>query len=191
MYKLCKSEQSAKRQRQLEQQLLTMMNTMHYDEITVSNFCEQAEIPRKAFYRYFSSKDGALHALLDHTLLAQDTFAASRNTGSSYLAYQELVSFYRFWYTQKPLLDALQRSDICGILVTRTVEYALHNTDHLSRLPIHGYLESIQYGTTFGVCGIMSIMLSWHHGGYQQTPEQMAEISLKLLSNPLVSSQPT
>ena len=76
MYKLCKTEQSAKRQRELEQVLLRMMNSTLYEDITVINFCENAGIPRKAFYRYFSSKDGALHALLDHTLLELESFPA-------------------------------------------------------------------------------------------------------------------
>ena len=69
MYKLCKTEQSAQRQRQLEEGLLAAMKTKRYEEITISDLCEQMDIPRKSFYRYFSSKDGALHALIDHTLL--------------------------------------------------------------------------------------------------------------------------
>ena len=69
MYKLCKTEQSAQRQRQLEEGLLAAMKTKRYEEITISDLCEQMDIPRKSFYRYFSSKDGALHALNDHTLL--------------------------------------------------------------------------------------------------------------------------
>ena len=69
MYKLCVSEQSAQRQRELEAGLLELMQTRSYEDITVSDLCDHLEIPRKAFYRYFSGKDGALHALLDHTLL--------------------------------------------------------------------------------------------------------------------------
>ena len=63
MYKLCRTEQSAQRQRQLEQGLLLAMKTKRYEEITISDLCDQMGIPRKSFYRYFSSKDGALHAL--------------------------------------------------------------------------------------------------------------------------------
>ena len=69
MYKLCKTEQSAQRQRELEQGLLKMMLQCRYEDISVSDLCDQLEIPRKSFYRYFSSKDGALYALLDHTMM--------------------------------------------------------------------------------------------------------------------------
>ena len=62
MYKMCKTEQSAQRQHLLEQGLLKAMLTHHYDEISVSDLCQSIGIPRKSFYRYFSGKDGALHA---------------------------------------------------------------------------------------------------------------------------------
>ena len=55
MYKLCKTEQSANRQRSLEQGLLQAMQIKHFDEISVSDLCAQLDVPRKAFYRYFDS----------------------------------------------------------------------------------------------------------------------------------------
>ena len=51
MYKLCKTEQSAQRQRSLEEGLLTAMKTKRYEEITISDLCSQMGIPRKSFYR--------------------------------------------------------------------------------------------------------------------------------------------
>ena len=78
MYKLCKTEQSAARQRQLEQGLLQVMSTSRYEDINVSGLCQKMGIPRKSFYRYFSSKDGALHALIDHTLMEYGIFDEKR-----------------------------------------------------------------------------------------------------------------
>ena len=36
MYKLCKTEQSAKRQREIEEQFLTLIEAKSYEEVTVS-----------------------------------------------------------------------------------------------------------------------------------------------------------
>ena len=58
MYKFCKTEQSFQRQRELEQGLLAMMEHHRFEEISVSDLCDRLNIPRKSFYRYFSSKDG-------------------------------------------------------------------------------------------------------------------------------------
>ena len=185
MYKLCKTESSAMRQRELERQLLSMMTVLRYEEITVSDFCAQAQIPRKAFYRYFSSKDGALHALIDHTLLEIGNIPASSNSLSSQIYQRELVRFFRFWQSQKQLLDALERSGISGILVTRCIDYALAEYGANRRFRSNGELEMWEYATTFGVCGLMSMILNWHHNGYPLPPQQMAEIAVNLLTKPL------
>ena len=57
MYKRCIAEQSARRQRELEQGLLEIMATRRYEDITIMELCSWLDIPRKAFYRYFSSKE--------------------------------------------------------------------------------------------------------------------------------------
>lgn len=191
VYKLCKTEQSARRQRELEQVLLRMMNTMLYEEISIIDFCELAGIPRKAFYRYFSSKDGALHALLDHTLLELESFPVQHESKTVGSLQQELITFFRFWQTQKPLLDALQRSGISGILVTRSIEYAMSGNGIAQRFPLQENMGSRQFGTIFGVSGFMSMVLSWHRTGYQLRPEQMAEIGANLLTKPLMQTQGT
>ena len=121
MYKLCKTEQSANRQRQLEQGLLQAMLTRHYDEISVSDLCAQLQIPRKAFYRYFDGKEGALHALLDHTLMAYESFPMVYSEGEKRTLLRELEQFFLFWIQQKPLLDALQRSGLSGELIVRSI----------------------------------------------------------------------
>lgn len=189
MYKMCKSEQSANRQRELEQQLLNMMKTVRFDEISVSDLCIQADIPRKSFYRYFSGKDGALHALVDHTLMELESFPASVKPGNSNIYKNELIRFFHFWRAQKTFLDALDFSGLSGVLVTRAVDYALSNSGVTRRFPKNPNTSTWEYSTTFGVCGLMSMVLNWHHSGYQIQAEQLAEISFTLLTEPLIQPQ--
>ena len=107
MYKLCKTEQSAQRQRQLEEGLLTAMRTKRYEEITISDLCDQMGIPRKSFYRYFSGKDGALHALIDHTLLDFEQYSGILVGSSPTNIHKELRRFFEFWQQHRQLLEAL------------------------------------------------------------------------------------
>ena len=53
MYKICQTEQSNRRQRELEQGLLQLMLRRNYEDISVSDLCDHLQIPRKSFYRYF------------------------------------------------------------------------------------------------------------------------------------------
>ena len=55
MYKLCKTEESCKRQALIEEVTLDLMHKKPFDEIKVSEICQYADIPRKAFYRYFDT----------------------------------------------------------------------------------------------------------------------------------------
>jgi len=185
MYKLCKTEQSAQRQRELERGLLAAMSIHQYEEISVSDLCDQMGIPIKSFYCYFSSKDGALHALIDHTLLEFESFPTVLKPGEKRTYQKDLERFFLFWMSQKPLLDALERSGISGVLVTRSIDHALSDAGAPRRFQPQDERIAREHATTFGVCGLMSVILNWHHSGYKLRPEQMAEIAVQLLTKPL------
>ena len=109
MYKLCKTEQSAMRQRQLEQGLQQAMLAQQYEDISISDLCDRLGIPRKSFYRYFSSKDGALAALLDHTLMEFEQSASHRDKPNAGTAIGDLERYFIFRHERRDFLDALDK----------------------------------------------------------------------------------
>lgn len=185
MYKLCKTEQSANRQHALEAGLLAAMGAHHYDEISVSDLCDQLNVPRKSFYRYFSSKDGALQALLDHTLMEYETYPLTTAPGEARTVHKELERFFRFWVHHKPLLDALQRSNLSGLLIERAISYTLTGVFMPRRFLPQDAREVQEQVTAFAICGLMSMVLNWHHNGYLQSPSHMANLAVRLVSQPL------
>ncbi|MBQ8579981.1 MAG: TetR/AcrR family transcriptional regulator [Oscillospiraceae bacterium] len=184
MYKLCKSEQSARRQRQLEEGLLRVMNVTSFEDITISDLCQQLGIPRKSFYRYFSSKDGALHALIDHTLMEYEQFNAARPADSRSLN-RDLETYFLFWLEKKPFLDALAKNGINGMLFERSLRYVSTETVLPSRL-LDGEAQRMrQHVISFTICGLMTMMLQWYADGYKETPAEMAAIAARLITMPL------
>ena len=185
MYKLCKTEQSAQRQRSLEEGLLTAMKTKRYEEITISDLCSQMEIPRK----YFSSKDGALYALIDHTLLdfEQQTGILTGNTLGN--VSRDLQHFFAFWQARKQLLDALERSGLSGVLVQRAISQA-QNEYVPTRSPAKPEIRAMQYhAVTFAICGLMSMVTRWHRSGYSESVTEMAQIATALMTKPLIGEK--
>lgn len=178
MYKLCKTEESAARQRELEHGLLNAMSVLSYEQISVSDLCQQIGIPRKAFYRYFSGKEGALHALIDHTLLEFESVAFERGTGAHYL-----VSFFTFWQGKQELLDALERSALSDVLIQRAVNHAL-SAPAVGRCSPNTWEKADS--RLFLVGGLMSVMLRWHRDGYPVPAKQMGAAATRLLSKPLI-----
>lgn len=186
MYKLCKTEQSANRQRRLEEGLLEAMCSCQYEEISISELCQRMGIPRKSFYRYFSGKDGALHALIDHTLMRYDSRDIFYSTQVHLAARQELENYFRFWREQKPLLDALARSKLSGVLLERTIQYALTEAGFRKSTSLMGALGAREYTVVFAISGLMTMVVQWHHCGYNVPVEQLAAMAAQVLTKPLV-----
>ena len=187
MYKICQTESSTKRQRELEKGLLQMLQTRRYEEITVSDLCAHMQIPRKTFYRYFSNKDGAFYALLDH-MLADFFEKPVPGKGARGTAIGDLDAFFSFWYENRDFLDALQRSGVSGILVERANTFALRE----GYLPKQFKAVSSRVqglALTFAVCGLMSMVLRWHHEGFHLTPEEMTKLAVDLITKPLIGRQ--
>lgn len=185
MYKQCLTEQSARRQRELEQGLLNAMLKNHYDEISVSDLCESMGIPRKAFYRYFSGKDGALHSLIDHAIMDFDVYSSVNGIPKMRDAQMYMEKVFAYWVQNKQLLDALANSNLSGELIQR----AIHYSQELDVLP--DFLTSMDqqlrnYGTLFSVCGLMTMIVQWHSDGFQPELTQMAQLAIRLISEPLL-----
>lgn len=184
MYKICRSEQAAKRQRELEQGLLQMMLKHNYEDISVSDICDHMQIPRKSFYRYFSSKDGALYALIDHTLAAFFEMPTAQNKTRG-TALGDLDLYFVYWYENRTLLDALCRSSLSGILVERANNFALQEGHLPQRFKkLHPDIRGL--AMAFSVCGLMSMILHWHRGGFQITPNEMTKLAQDILTSPLL-----
>lgn len=185
MYKQCRTEQSAARQRELLDGLLEAMTQQHYDEITVSGLCEQIKIPRKSFYRYFSSKEGALHALIDHALMDMESYADEWVKGDASVQ-REMERLFTYWLHKKKLLDALSRSGLSGVLVNRAIGHSLVETMRDRKfLPLEEQYAQ-EYITLFCSSGLMSMVIQWHHDGYPQKPKQMAQIAIRLMTQPMI-----
>ena len=188
MYKLCKSEQSATRQKQLEQGLLKAMLTQPYEEISISDLCDQMDIPRKSFYRYFSNKDGALYALLDHTLMEFEQMPVSFDAVKGLGALGDLERFFVFWYDHRELMDALVKNRLGGMLVERATSHALHERMMPAYL-LNQDEKSQHLAMTFAVCGLLAMVMQWHRDGYAESASEMAHIATMMLTRPLITVQ--
>lgn len=182
MYKTCHTEESSRRQRELEAGLLRAMGKQPYAKITLTDLCRELNIPRKTFYRYFPTKDDCLLALIDHTLADCNDIALNGWDGSTALNEQVQRQFFCYWEQHKAFLDEIKANDLQHLVLDRTtviVDRMKENrkADSFAR-------EQVEY---FIAHGLMSTVLRWHHFGFPCSPEEMAEIFGKLLTTPDIS----
>ena len=179
MYKICTTQTARQRQRELENGLLRFMLHHQYENIIVSELCDSLQIPRKSFYRYFSSKEGALYALIDHTLL---DFAENFLESGQQLDRSMAADFFRYWLTKKDLLRALEYSGLSGLLVQRSIN--LIQTRHHNLELFFPFMpeESREYILLFMVSGIMSMLVQWQRDHFKKSPKEMGEIAVHILT---------
>lgn len=171
MYKICHTEESSRRQRQLEAGLLQAMRNQPYEKIALTSLCRELEIPRKTFYRYFPAKDDCLLALIDHTLSDCNEIALKGWNGSSSLDRDAQLRFFTYWKERRAFLDAIWDNGFAYLLLERTT--IIVNRMKESGPPESFAREQVEY---FIAHGLMSTVLRWHHHGFQSSPEEMAEV---------------
>lgn len=182
MYKICHTEESSRRQRQLEQGMLDALQNLPYEKITLTDLCRRMQVPRKSFYRYFPTKDDCLLALIDHTLSDCNIVALTGWEGDRKLKQDHLLRFFSYWRNQKTFLDAVRDNGFRYLLLDRTT--VIVDNMKGNALPADFAQDQVEY---FIAHGLMASVLRWHHFGFQSAPEEMARVFAEILRSPEVS----
>ena len=185
MYKICHTEESSRRQRELEAGLLEALGKLPYEKITLTELCRQLAIPRKSFYRYFPTKEDCLLALIDHTLM---DFSVDFLAHDPAATYSTLEHFFSFWATQSNLLDALERHELSDLLVQRALLLATDEKIFPRNLFLDHSRATREQVAVFVVSGMMTMVAQWHQNRFRHSSQKMADIAAHLLTQPLVSA---
>ena len=187
MYKLCKTEQSAARQRAIENALLKKMELVPFEAITITELCEKINIPRKAFYRYFDSKEDALYGAVFHTMC--DYKPCRENVAESNGAFvvDELENFFVFWIEKKNILDVLKKNNMFSILFEAAVTFPINDFITTEKFLPSDSQNMRMRVFKFALSGLISLMIEWYEDGFSPAPREMAILAKRLLSNPLFS----
>jgi len=163
MYKICKTAKSEARQLEFQNTLLRMLKKKKLKEVTIVALCEEMEISRKTFYQYFDTVEDVLYSIVDREM----------QKGFLYLEIQpDIEGFFSFWREKKRILDVLQENALSQVLVDRA--YLCSNI-------IEEGLFTISNMKNAGwISAIITVLVLWHHGGMQQTAEEMRELILSM-----------
>lgn len=185
MYKHCNTEEGALRQRQIENCLMDLMLTVPYSQITVGDICEKAGLSRKSFYRYFGSKEGCLHGLIDHCILDSHRAYHADPISADDQA-KVLECYFIYWQQNNPLLEALCRNEMANRLLERSMLCVTQE-----ELEFRNFLNADNQDDAFEqalfiVSGITGLIIHWHMSGYQKSAAQMASVTGRLLAKKLM-----
>ena len=185
MYKLCKSEQSCQRQREVEEILLDLMLIKHYDEITVSEICETANMPRKSFYRYFDGKEGVKQALLYHTMTDFTEFQNNKKSKNPLTLQEEFEELFTFWKSKRRFLEAFDKSGLIGIVIESATLHAMDEFDEIQKYLSDSSVKEKELAYQFAVSGMLVMTINWYRSGFAQTIPNLARTTTKIITRPL------
>lgn len=171
-----------KTRQQLRSALLSLLKEKRYEEISVQDIIERADVARSTFYIHYVDKDDLLTG-------GQGIFA--QNLGQHMMAHGTengaSVFLSRVWFyhiqAQEPILKVIAR-DSAMDLAMKTLREIIHRNVE-EELQAHAEVEQtsvpfsaiIEYLTDT----LMSLIKWWFRDGMRYTPEQMDEMFQRLV----------
>ena len=173
MYRKCVTEVSVQHQKQVEEALLKLMQTTPFEDITVTALCQEANVSRRVFYHLFSNKNDALHAMIDHRILASESYLPGLPNPA--------LRFFLYWKEQQSLLDALLENQLTGLLLERMLTIAMDEDYDVRRWLRTENTRRGRELLVFSLSGIIGLVYNWYLSGYERSPEEMADLLSQLL----------
>ena len=186
MYKLCKTEQSATRQREIEKCFFEIIKGKHYEEVTITEICQKMNMPRKSFYRYFDGKDAIIQSMINHVILDYNSFCRNEaNRPEQATLKSEFEMFFTFWKGKKDLLQTLDKSGLIGYLVENATSFAMSEFNDVRKYLTDSGDDDKMVAYQFLISGLMTMMISWYRGGFREPIENMSRATVKIITRPL------
>jgi len=178
MATLCHTEYAARKKLLLENSLLNLMQQQPYQDISVTDLCREAGIPRRTFYHYFESKEDVLEAIIE-SLMQQCMLHAffDFRLDPEHMK-QSFAQIFHFWEGEnRKKLDALIQNGLESRLITWASQWVreepsgiLKNSDLDPKL--------VEIGLMVGTTSFFSLLFHWSRNGYLESAEQMAEYAI-------------
>ena len=181
MTELCHTETASQKKSQIESGMLNLMRQRPYQEITVTDICREAEIPRRTFYHYFSGKEDVLDTMTE--TLIQQCFLEGMFDVRLGKAHMEkvFVQIFHFWEGEnREKLDLLIKNGLESRLISwSSLWVRKEQLGYIRKNDMEPQL--VEIGLMVGLTGFFSLLFYWSRGGYRESAVQMAQYAILLL----------
>lgn len=189
MYKQCKSEKSAKRQAHIANCLQQLLQEKSYDDISITELCRKAEVPRSVFYRYFADKDAVLWFAIDGMLAdLLEILLQIYDTQHNW----QLIDFLTYWLTNyrenETLWQVANTGSRHSLLLGHMVRHQTKLANPLYKVDFNNEETKRTIFFAYGIQGILDV---WRKLGYTQSEQEVARQLCNLLHTPLLEMLPS
>lgn len=182
------TDRAIRRQAELEESLLSLLRIRDYAQITVTDICRQANIPRRTFYHYFNSKDEILDSVIEKLMLSCNLNTMFDFESGVAAAKDSYLRFFLFWTEHRDFLELLLKHGLEGRLILFTSQW-LHDGNVFLPFPRHMNPDLMGLGRSVASSGFFALLFHWCRTGFRETPEEMAEYVTWFMTHPLFESR--
>lgn len=181
MYKICKTKPSKKRQYDIMNAFLELLQKKHVRDITVTELCTYAKIPRKTFYRYFESIEDIFDYWTDQ--INRELYQAVNTEELSLENLKDvLVTFFQYWDKNHTAIHIIRNNQLSQSFFSRLIENASMNTLYTGKMKE----EEFQIRIRIIFPSLISILYLWDDQNYSYTPEELANMTYTALTTPIL-----
>ncbi len=148
--------------------LLSLMETYPFEEITVLQITQRADVARRTYYMHYKTKYDVLADYYD--VLAREYYSSFESPVISD-SRRQAEMFFEFWFTKRSYLLLLHKQNLLPTLMGR-----LH--EHLCKMIAEDNNTETRYYTAFYAGGLWAVMLAWVESDFTETPSNLADIAV-------------
>lgn len=164
MYNKSENLQAVHSKQMLTDALLSLMDVYPYEDITITQICQEAKVVRRTFYRNFEFKLDILEYYLDNMF---KKFILDY-PNSEMDMYKQLKNFFDYLIPYKNFLTLLGKNNLY-FLINKTIMIAI-NTAGFSRV------QDI-YVSDFVASTIRSILSVWIKNNFEEPSTELANFA--------------
>lgn len=173
MYNKSENLQAIQSKQMITDALFSLMKLHPYNDITITQICQEAKVVRQTFYRNFGSKTDILEFYFDNMFqnYTENYFDQDIDT------YQELKIFFDYCLHHKVFLVLIEKNDLFFLLN----RYITENFNELLNTPQFTKVVKDQkmdiYVLGFIASTVCSILSLWVKNDFEEPTEALANLA--------------
>lgn len=161
--------------------LLKLMEEDNFEEITITQIAQEAEIARRTFYLNYKTKS---EVLASYIKFLYDDFAEETQIDKERTWKSDVTNFFLYWRHHGDILLLLEKSNQFPILLSefenilsnsKEFDFSLLITD---KFPV----KKKEYIVVTVAAGLWGILEKWSKNSFAESAEEIAEIFLSIFS---------
>lgn len=175
------NKQVHKSKQWLVEALLTLMETSNFEEITVQEIAQHAQLDRRTFYRHFATKKDVIDYQIDIIF----TSYISQLKHEELYEYKQLENHLQFVYQHIDFLRLLKRQNLSELVLKKYNAYVF-KFEHDKNKEEKAELNHLMVTSAFKTGGFWNTILYWIDQEPMMSPGELSKILLELINNRLI-----